>query len=293
MWRIPGEHTHVYTTLPRVTAERALVEAEAAWTDLERFFGVAPERPPIAAVLATREQYLEFTGGDMERRIPGKSMFGFHRSYGAYFADNWFDESGEMLGAGVAYWDPLSESEAAFGPLWIRHALGQSFVERLDPSPEALEKAAGKPIGFEFVMSFWDEKELPGWVRFGAASYAERYFVDGREEAAEDPLWARKWSIQNLVSRGGLPEVDEVLRGRPGFDPEETKKWMNATGLVVAFVLDGENKTVAKAHEKFVKAMGAFREDPKRGRKGLGKAIDGLEKALEKNEKKFRAFAEG
>ena len=287
-WRIPGEHAVLSTTLARTSAERAVQEIEGAYRDLVRFYGVEPSEKLLVVALNSRDQYMEFTGGSMERREWGKTFF-MHRVHGAYFADLWFDDEGKHVGAGVAYW-AIGTDEAAFGPLWIRHAAGQAFADQIDPSPEALESLEGKELGFEFVMGFWAEKKLPTWLRVGTASYVERYFVDESEYNNGDPLWARKWSMQNLGEKAG--DVDDILRGSPDpREPEKAKKFLNQAGLLVAFVLDGESKSVTKAHEKFVKALGAYRENPKKGEKPLKKAIDGLEKALEKNERKLKKFA--
>ncbi len=287
-WRIPGGRTVLFTTLPRHLAERALAEMEAAYTDLERIFGLRPDEPPIALVLRSPEQYAAFTGGDWEKGEMGKSVFGFNNVHGAYFADNWF-EDGRLIGAGVAYWDPDDAQLASFGPLWARHAVGQSFVERIDPSPEALATIEDGEVGFEYVMAFWEEKRFPLWLRFGAAVYVERYYVD---PAADDPLWARTWSVDNVQRTGGLDSLSAIFRMMPRPDqPEKTSKLLNEAGLLVAFVVDGECAPVVKAHTKLIDALKLARRDPEKGEKALKKAIDGLEKALSKKERELRSFA--
>ncbi len=289
-WRIPGERTLLETTLLRHDAERALAWVEEAYADLVPLFGVEPPGRPIVVALSSREQYHAFTGGDPEKFRPGKSFSFADKLHGAYLADNWFDGQGEPVVAGVAYWAIGDEKEASFGPLWIRHALGQAFVELLDPSPEAQVKRHelvedGREVDFQWAVAFWDEKRFPAWLRSGAASYAERYYVDDSVGPGDDPLWARRWSVQNIVDRGGFFGVSRVLKGAPRLDqPDQSTHWLNQAGLLVAFVLDGEDKTVTKAHDKLTEALARFVEDPKRGERGLEKAIEGLEKALDKRE---------
>jgi len=296
-WRIPGEHTVLYTTLSRHDAETALAGIEDAHADLVRLFGVEPPAKPLVVALDSREQYLAFTGGDVEKGEPGRSFFGLHLLHGAYYADNWFDEAGRSMRAGVAYWAIGDAKEGSFGTLWIRHALGQAFAEGLDASPEALAErsellAKDRDVGFDWALRFWEEKVLPDWLRQGAAVYVERYYVDDVAAADGDPLWARKWSVQNIESRGGFEGVGRVVSGRLRIDqPEESAKWINQCGLLVAFLLDGEDKTVTKAHGKVIDALAKFAKDPDKSRKGLEKAVEGLEKALEKQEKKLREFA--
>ena len=74
-------------------------------------------------------------------------------------------------------------------------------------------------------------------------------------------------------------------------DVEKAGKLINESGLLVAFMLDGECKPVVKEHGKFVEAMNEFQADRKKGSKDLEKAVERLEKALEKNEKKLLEFA--
>ena len=117
------------------------------------------------------------------------------------------------MAAGVAYWQTDDDRVAGFGKLWVRHATGQSFTELIDPSPEALEKLEGKEAGFEYAQAFWDEKQIPNWMRFGASVYVERYFTDNSEFNNGNPLWPRTWTLENIASSGGLTAVDKILEG--------------------------------------------------------------------------------
>lgn len=296
-WQIPTERALLFTTLARVDAERAAGWVDQACADLERLFGVVPAELPLVVVLRSREQFLKFAGGQPEKGVPGKSFFLMQNLHGAYLADNWFDDDGMPRRAGVAFWTKEDDREASFGPLWIRHAAGQSYAEQLDFGPESMEKLAElrekqREVRFDWVQSFWEEKSLPSWLRFGASTYVERYYVDEGPDNNGDPLWTRKWSVDNIRSRGGFDGVEDVLEEKLRInDPEGFSKWMNETGLVVAFILDGEDAKVAKAHAKLKKAMVAFQKNPKKGRKGLEKALKGLGQVLEKQQKELEAFA--
>jgi len=292
-WVIPGQHFVLRTTVSRTLALKALTQADFAHEGLVRVFGVAPAVVPTLLVLNSQDQYRTFSKGDRDGGDVGKSAFGMSSLHGAYFADNWFDDDGEFLGAGVTYWEAEDATANSFGPLWVRHAAGQSFIAEIDPSPEALQAATEKGSrGFEFAGAFWEEKLLPSWLRYGACAYVERYAPDRFVGPDGDPLWARKWSIKNLESKGGVDSLGEIMSFRLSpDDSEKAGKLINESGLVVAFILDGECKSVVKEHGKLIEAFIEVSADREDGRKGLEKAIERLEKALEKNEKKLRAFA--
>jgi len=82
------------------------------------------------------------------------------------------------------------------------------------------------------------------------------------------------------TARGGFDGVDKVFQGGPNMStPEESSKWLNQAGLVVAFLLDGNDKKVLKAREKLHKAIALFREKPDKGKKGLEKALKSMSPA--------------
>lgn len=292
-WRIPGEHFLLYTTLPRDVAMKALTQIDYAQRDLERLFGVHPARKPVVLVLSSLEQYDAFSKGDREKGDIGRSAFGLSSIHGAYLADNWFDEEGHLLGAGVTYWDANDATASAFAPLWARHAAGQAFVEAVDPSPEAAAEHEEKGTqGLEFAGAFWKEKRLPPWLRYGASVYVERYAPDPFVKPGGDRLWARKWSIQNILQQGGLDSVEKILAFQVGPDDvEASSKLVNESGLVLAFALDGGCGPVEKELARFREALKASTEDRDKGESALEKALERLEKALVKNEKKLAAFA--
>jgi len=287
-WRIPGERFELWSTCDRDLAQKALLHMDIAYRDLARIFGVHLIERPVVLVLRSPAQYAEFSRG--EEGSFGKNMLGLDSLSGAYFADLWVKD-GKFVGAGVAFWNRDDPTEDRFGSLWARHAAGQSFVEAIDSSPEARAKleAEGR---MSFAQAFWGEKLVPGWLRWGAATYVERYFVDGFVAPGEDPLWTRKWSIENIQRLGGLGELDDLFDFRISPDDrDESLRLMNASGLLVAFMIDGDCAPVKKAHNRLTSAVELLAKDPKKGRSALEKATKGLEKALAKNRKALLSFA--
>jgi hypothetical protein len=281
-WRLPGTYYHVYTTLPRAVALQAVTEVDRTYTDLARIYGVEPSEPIMVVLLRSVEQYSTFAaGGD---GWPGTDKLGLSSVHGAFFADGLFDSGArKWMGCGAGYWDPKTEDTTRFGKLFARHAAGQSFGEAVDPSPKALAKQAASPQGELNFEDFYAEKKVPAWFRYGAASYVERYYVDAYLGQGGDPLWARKWSIENIARRGGLDGLPTIFELKIGPDVQDSDKLISETGLLVAFILDGDCAPVKKAHQEVKDALKAG-ENP-------ASAFKALEAALDKNADKLRAFA--
>ena len=66
--------------------------------------------------------------------------------------------------------------------------------------------------------TFWQEKRIPVWMRYGLASYCERYFSDA-ENSPQNPWALRDWAIENLSQVGWEPGkhvgADEERRPDP------------------------------------------------------------------------------
>ena len=281
-WRIPGLYFHLYTTLPRDVALQALTEIDRTFTDLTRIYGVEPKEPLMVVLLRSTEQYGIFAAGN--EQWPGTDALGLSSVHGAFFADGLIDtDSKTWMGCGAGYWDPSTKDSTQFGKLFARHAAGQSFGERMDPSPKTLAKYQVPFDLRKFVEDFYAEKKVPGWFRIGAASFVERYYVDQFTGQGGDPMWARKWSIENVARRGGLDGMSQIFEMKIGPDMTDSDKRMSEAGLVMAFILDGDCEPVKKEHEA-VKAAFKAGQDP-------GPAIKKLEAAVDKNADKLRAFA--
>lgn len=284
-WLIPAEGFLLHSTCDREIALKALEAMELARRDLARIFGrPAPGELPIV-LLRSLQQFNEFAAGVQGVRAPAElsSLSSIHH---AYFADGWIDpRTKSFAGAGVAYWDAAAEHGDRFGPLAVRHAVGLAYAEALDPSPKARARIdQGGVIGEKEHAEFWAEKKLPEWLRSGAASYAERYFVDSLVKAGGNPHWAREWSVSNIQSRGGLRPLQRIFDGRlDSNDVADSQKLLNERGLVVAFVVDGECAPVVEAHR-------AFQADLAAG-KPTARAIERLVKQVLASEGELRKFA--
>lgn len=286
-WKIPHEQKYVlYTTCTRAVAEQIDRNISGAYDDLVKCYGQEPATAPAVIVLQNQQEYESFAAGDQdENRDPSEST-GLSSTHYAYFADQAVNqETGEFALWGVSYWDASTEA----GPKWALHstrnALGQSFAEALDPSTKAMEKVKEEER-FD-PKAFWAEKRLPIWFRFGAAAYAERYFTDHTVKAGGNNRWAIEWSISNLLSRGGMLPIAQVLEFEPSTDTDvETQVWYNRAGLLMYFMIDGK---CAPVTEK----LSAFQDAIKTGKdqKTVAAAVKALATELGKHDADLRKFA--
>lgn len=287
-WRVPEsikERYTLLTTCERKTAEAMMRNLSNAYDDLVKCFGNQPAEPIQVLVLRTQAQYESFAAGDQEEERPPTETHGLSSVHYAYFADFGADPSQQtLLQIGVSYWDTQGD-----GPKWAlhatRHALGQSFVEALDPSPKAFEKLI-KESKYD-PEAFWGEKRVPLWFRYGAAAYAERYFRDPDTLAGGNSAWAIEWSLASLVKRGGLSPLKQIFEFQPDVDKfEMSQKWINEAGLLMYFMVDGKCAPVTAKLEAFQQALKTNAD-----RKAVTAASKALMDELIKNESELRKFA--
>lgn len=274
-WLIPGARVRLMATTDRATALEAREHMERAIEDLRAVFGADPVLPLDVALLRNEEQFDRFAFGEPDGRRAPASLSRLHVLGGGYFAESRI-ANGEWSGMGVGLWDADIPYGDAYGVHSARRALGLSYVDALDPSPKAIKKGD--------YAKYDEEKELPAWLRFGAATYAERFFRDRHIPPGGDEWWARKWSLTNLDHQGGLGSVADVLAGMPSADdPEASRRWMLSAGALVAFLVDGEHEATDAAHGAFQEALALRRL--KRSH------IEALEEALLAAESAVLAFS--
>lgn len=276
-WRLPGSYFNLYTTLPREEALKLVVEIDAVAAELERFFGVMPAGAPHVVVLNSIDQYSAFAAGEANRRR-GTESHGLSSAHGAYFADVWIDgEKREHLGAGVCYFDTSSEDQRRYGRHFVRHAAGISFVEAVDGSPKAIA-AFQKSKRAQFDLdAYYKEKRVPALLRTGVPSYVDRYFIERTAKVGASTEWARKWSVENLERRGGIPAIDKLIEFElNGADPDAAGQLINAAGLAVGFILDGNDPDMTAAHAEWKQAF-ASGKDMKSANKKLLDVLRGKE----------------
>lgn len=283
-WRIPTDHFVLHATTRREVAQEAVDLLYKAAQDLWRVVGELPGDQVGVVLLHSPAQYQEVLSGDSILGEVASHRLGFEHH--AFLADRWFDpDEGRYPGAGIAYWDESSDVGERFGAHALRHAASQSLLEALDPSPEHLASTLGsRRRGFD-AEAFYAEKRFPEWFRYGAAVYVERYFIDATVPHDGNPFWTREWSVQNIVSRGGMRPVPEIFsEPLDGGEAVDAGKLLNERGLVVAFMVDGEVPALQEAHAE-LRAKIQAGED-------LEKAFARIEQLVAQNEQRLREFAD-
>lgn len=286
-WTIPTDYFVVYSTCSREVTMEAVDHMDRAFRELSRIYGRAPKEPVPVFLMRSQAQYGALASGN-GRAADVSETHGLSSIHYAYFADILFLEGEhgvEWLRAGVSYWDAGAENGAQWGAHSVRHAAAQSFAEALDSSPKAVSKfESSGELSRKDLDKYMAEKKVPEWFRVGAVTYSERYFVDSLVAAGGNPYWPRDWSIQNILNKGGLQPLKEILDGELSVGtPEASTKRMNSLGLVMAFILDGKVPELKQAHAA-VKA--ALKSD-----KDGAKEFKALAKVLAAHEDDFRKFA--
>lgn len=286
-WAIPTDYFIVYSTCPRDITMEAVDHMDRAFRELSRIYGRSPADPVPVVLMNSQAQYSSLAAGPGGNQQATESH-GLSSVHYAYFADLLFredDDGVRWIRSGVGYWDSKADSGALWGKHSARHAAAQSYAEALDPSQSVVDsfESNGNLTDRDF-SSFYKEKKVPQWFRIGAVTYAERYFVDSLVKAGGNPYWAREWSIQNILNKGGLQSLDEIFDGElAASDPTGSAKIMNQLGLVMAFILDGDVAELKEAHAAVKAAL-------KEG-KDASKQFKALAKLVENHEEEFRKFA--
>jgi len=293
-WVLPSAHFTLFTTLDRDSGEWVKRWADRVHDDLARLLGCAPADRPEVLVVDSIAAYNAVAGGDPATGRPAGEGTGWSSMHYAFFAESRFEPGATPAwwrGLGVAYWDVDDPGLAPYGQHAVRHAAAQSFLDAVDPSWEVIGAAVHDGIPFT-PAAFWGQKKLPLWLRYGAAAYVERWFLD---EEAEDPWWARRWAQANLAAAGGPRPVAELLRATPdGADPAAGARWVQETGALVSFLLDGGEPELQRALVAYRAAFGAARDpeaarDPRRSDE-LREAQHALEALLAQSDGPLREY---
>ena len=287
-WRVPSQEKHfvVVSTCNRSAVDWSAWWADQTYGDLTRIFGLQPSSAPRVTVVNGVEQYNQMAAGSPDAGIPPSELSGWSSIHYAFFGELLFDASygtPEYDGGGICYYDEKDPNLQPYGQHAVRHAAALSFIESIDPSWDAVSKmmASAGSGGQPQLGAFWEEKKIPLWMRYGAASYVERYFID---QNAENPNWAFEWSLNNLKTAGGMRPLTELFEFQldPG-NPTGSARWLSECGLVVSFIVNGKNAEVAAAH-------GAFKQALRSGEPTIATQT-GLREALVKNEAAIRKYA--
>jgi len=295
-WELVGEHFEIETTIDWEGGNLARWHADKIWPELVRIFGVEPAAKPHVVVLNSLEQYNLVAGN--ANILPEAE--GYSSLHGAYFADLKFDDEAkppQYLGCGVSYWVRKDKKGESWGPLWLRWSAAQSYVDAIDPSWAAIgDQIAGSGTIDQaaFSTAFWGEKKIPRWLRYGAASYVERFQKDPLAADGGDPWALRAFAFAEIKKEdekkkpGTLRKLDEVFAfGLDIKDIPGSSRLYHEAGLVVAYLLDGApgDKELAEKHQAFKTAL-------KAGKKAdITTAVTALQKSLVKRDKDIRKFA--
>jgi hypothetical protein len=289
-WELSGEHFEVWSTCDWEGANQARWHADKCHPELVRIFGVAPARKPHFIVLNGLQQYNQ-AAGNQPILVETEGISSLH---GAYFADGFFDFDAKpprYQGCGVSYWDRKDPKVGVWGPYWLRWAAAQSFVEAIDPSWSAVADRiadGGRGDLAAYSAPFWNEKRIPRWLRYGAASYVERFMKDPEATASSDPWVLRTFACAEIKKAGGLQKLDDVFAFRLDLnDIPRSSRLYHEAGLLVSYLLDGaqNDKELAAKHAAFQAAL-------KTGKKeDATKAAADLQKEIAKHEADIKKFA--
>lgn len=292
-WQLEGDYFSTWTTCAWEGGNWARWYADSTFRDLVRLFGVQPEGKPHFIVLNSLDQYNKFAGGDQALQLPPAESEGFSSMHGAFFADVLFDpttQPPQFAGCGVSYWDRGDDTLRAWGPYWLRFAAAQSYVDAIDPSWNAVGEVIASVTsgGQPNASAFWTEKRVPRWLRYGAASYVERFARNPEAQDGGNPWDNREFAFSQLKEKG-LRKLEDVFAfGLDLNDLEGSGRLYHEAGLVVSFLLDGAEKD-AELKAKHA----AFKDALKSGQKdeALAKATEELQKALAAREDDVKAYA--
>lgn len=290
-WAEKGDHFIALGTVPRAADGSGRIEwsrwwADQTWDELVRALGVKPDQPPTFVVLGNLDQYNAFAAGSQELGLPQTEGTGASSVHYSYFADSMFDPRTQpptYQGQGVCYWDYANPDMYYFGEYAVRHAAAHSYMERIDPSWNTISEAFDNPNGLQ-AANFWAEKRIPKWLRYGIAAHCERFMKNPAPAEGADPFANRAWALKNLRAGGELGSLEDVFA--MNIDPADitgSLRRIFVAGLLVSFMLDGENEAVREAHAAFKAAMVSGAD--------TSEAAAALQKALTDNQEALKAYA--
>ena len=129
--------------------------------------------------------------------------------------------------------------------------------------------------------------DVPAMLRAYASAPLVRLLADPELEELAAAAGSTGFDVATLLARGGLRPLDKFFEMSPEFEKlEDSQKWINESGLVVAFVVDGQAAPVTAAYKAFLEALKTGAD-----KKAVGEAFKALEAEIVKNEAELRKFA--
>jgi hypothetical protein len=286
-WEWPGERFVAMGTVPRENMEWARWWADGCYPELVRVLGLEPKRKPSFLVLKDLAQYNSFAAGDQNLGLPATEISGSSSVHFAYFAEAFIDgrvQPPVYRGQGVAFWDVDDEKLRGWGQYAVRHAAAHSYMEAIDPSWETISQAFANPGNLQ-LNTFWAEKKIPRWLRYGVAAYCERYVRDPSVAAGAEGQWAiRDWAIGQVRGGGELDPLEVIFAlNIDANDPAGSARRIQEAGLLVSFMIDGNCAPVTAAHQAFRAALMAGKEQ--------AETAQALQKALAEHTAELKKYA--
>lgn len=286
-WEWPGERFVATGTIPRANLEWARWWADQAYPVLVRAVGLEPARKPSFLVLKDLAQYNTFAAGDQNLGLPATETSGASSVHMAYFAEAFIDvrvQPPAYRGQGVCFWDVNDEKLRNWGAYAVRHAAAHSYMEAVDPSWDTISQAFANPGNLQ-LNTFWSEKKIPRWLRYGVASYCERFLPSPDVAPGAEGQWGlRDWAVGQVRAGGELDPLEVIFAlNLDANDPEGSQRRIHEAGLLVSFMLDGGCASVADAHAAFRAALLAGQGQPE--------AALALQTALAEHTTELKAYA--
>jgi hypothetical protein len=214
-WRVPFERYTVYSTCDRqLITDKISFELNRACLDLDKAYGTKLTSKPIVIVLRSQDQYANYAAPSKVTSASTPTAWASrpcttHARRRTVTTKRRWRSSRRASGIGIR-----PRRRGINGVRARSSRAGRGIREQLDPSQKAFEKPKkqfDKFDGRTFEKAYWEEKRMPMWVRVGASTYAERYYTDPTPGLAGDPQWARKWSVGNIVTKGGLRPFKQIF----------------------------------------------------------------------------------
>lgn len=258
-WEWPGERFVAMGTISRDNMNHARWWADTCYPELVRALGLEPRKKPSFLVLKNIAQYNSFAAGDPNLGLPATEISGSSSVHFAYFAEAFIDgrvQPPVYRGQGVCFWDVDDQALRGWGQYAVRHAAAHSYMEAIDPSWETISQAFANPGNLQ-LNTFWAEKKIPRWLRYGVAAHVERYLRDPSVAVGAEGEWAfRNWACGEVRKGGALDPLEVIFTlNIDANDAAGSARRIQEAGLLVSFMLDGNCAPVSEAHAAFRKAL--------------------------------------
>jgi hypothetical protein len=245
-WEIPTKHFRVVSGVPRKQLLELAKHAEETWDLLGRTMGAEPKMEP-----RKRFKLVIFDSVDAGNQFASQAQSdsAHHTSVFPGYVADWDEDK-----PAVAVFDGEKGKSLGLTPNYTAHAVAHKYLEEVIP----------------------DVEKAPEWLIEGLAGFSDRYCAP----------YLKKWAIENLVRRGGIPKLDKFAKrfALSADDPDASQTKIHAAALIIAYYASTTDKADEAA---FKKAMASLKKP-----KDRDAAIEALLDKPDDLEKKLKKFAE-